>query len=64
MALVHASENKGHLDVLVERFAADGTKLIAFPSLWVISRIDGVWAAQLRSSFAPDALIIASGDAA
>jgi len=61
--VVHASENKVHLDVLVERFAADGTQLIAFPSLWVISRIGGVWAAQLRSSFAPDARIIASGDA-
>lgn len=24
-----------------------------FRSLWIIAEIDGVWAAQLRSSFAP-----------
>ena len=57
--VVQASENKVHLDVLVKRFAADGGLMIAFSSLWVVSRIDGNWAAQLRSSFAPDAWIIA-----
>ena len=59
--VVQAGEHKVHLDVLVERFAQDGSRIIAFPSLWVVARIDGVWAAQLRSSFAPDAQIIAAG---
>ena len=59
--VVHAGDDKVHLDVLVERFTADGTRQIAFTSLWVIARLNGVWAAQLRSSFAPDARIIADG---
>ena len=61
--VVHASSEKVHLDVLVQRFASDGSLIIAFPSLWVVAQIDGVWAAQLRSSFAPDSKIIAEGQA-
>lgn len=61
LKVVQASDDKVHLDVLVERFTTDGSPLIAFSSLWVIAKIDGVWAAQLRSSFAPDAQIIAAG---
>lgn len=59
LKVVQANEDKVHLDVLVERYDANGELTIAFPSLWVISRLDGIWAAQLRSSFAPDARIIA-----
>ncbi|MGI9391572.1 MAG: hypothetical protein ACR2O1_16060, partial [Boseongicola sp.] len=56
--------DKVHLDVQVDRFTKDGSPLISFLSLWVLARIDGKWAAQLRSSFAPDAQIIeAEGDA-
>ncbi len=55
--VVQASQDKVHLDVLVERFDKDGNPLIQFDSLWVIARIGGRWAAQLRSSFAPDARI-------
>ncbi len=50
--VVDASADKVHLDVRVDRFRADGSLLARFRSLWVIARIDGVWAAQLRSSFA------------
>jgi len=60
--VVHANATKVHLDMEVQRFATDGSLMIAFSSLWVIAKIDGVWAAQLRSSFAPDARIIAEGD--
>ena len=51
---VHVSHDKVHLDVSIERFASDGVQIAAFPSLWVIAYLDGRWAAQLRSSFAPD----------
>lgn len=61
LKVVHAGNDKVHLDVLVERYTADGTLLIAFPSLWVIALIGDVWAAQLRSSFAPDDRIISLG---
>lgn len=55
---VQIGEDKVHLDVQVDRYTTSGESLISFSSLWVIARIDGVWAAQLRSSFAPDARII------
>ncbi|NKB54404.1 MAG: hypothetical protein GKR97_19725 [Rhizobiaceae bacterium] len=57
--VIHQDDNKVHLDVEVVRYGEDGSLLIAFPSLWVVAKIDGIWAAQLRSSFAPDADIIA-----
>jgi hypothetical protein len=48
-----ASRDKVHLDVRFTRFRADDSVLARHRSLWVISEIGGVWAAQLRSSFAP-----------
>ncbi|MGC3936491.1 hypothetical protein ACOTTU_01660 [Roseobacter sp. EG26] len=48
------SSEKVHLSVQVDRYRADGLPLTSFKSLWVIARIDDVWAAQLRSSFASD----------
>lgn len=48
-----AADDKVHLDVRFTRFRADDSVLAAHRSLWVISRIGDVWAAQLRSSFAP-----------
>ena len=54
--VITADENKVHLDVRVDRFRADDSLLISFRSLWVLAQIDGVWAAHLRSSFAPDSM--------
>jgi len=50
---IAAGANKVHLDVRFTRFRADGEVLGRFRALWVIACLDGVWAAQLRSSFAP-----------
>ena len=50
--VVAASANKVHLDVEFTRFKTDGTELGRFRSLWIVSCIDGRWAAQARSSFA------------
>lgn len=52
LAVVAASPDKVHLDVAFTRYRADGTALGTFRALWVITRIDDRWAAQLRSSFA------------
>ncbi|MCT4610627.1 MAG: hypothetical protein N4A70_15650 [Pelagimonas sp.] len=49
---LQASETKVHLKVIVKRFDKSGAPLVEFPSLWVLANIDGVWAAQMRSSFA------------
>lgn len=51
--LIEASHDKVHLDVQFTRFRADGSPIASYRSIWVITRIDGRWAAQLRSSFAP-----------
>ena len=51
--IIAAERGKVHLDVTFTRYRADGSVLGKFRSLWVIAEIDDVWAAQLRSSFAP-----------
>jgi hypothetical protein len=48
-----ASVDKVHLDVRFTRFRTDDSVLAQHRSLWVISELKNVWAAQLRSSFAP-----------
>jgi hypothetical protein len=49
---VAADADKVHLDVQFTRYGADGSPLGSFRSLWVVSRLGGRWAAQLRSTFA------------
>ncbi len=51
--VIVATEDKVHLDVTFNRCRADGSIIGQFRSLWIITRIDGIWAAQCRSSFAP-----------
>ncbi len=49
---IAAGPDKVHLDVSFTRYREDGSPLGRFRSLWVVARLDGRWAAQLRSSFA------------
>jgi hypothetical protein len=51
--VIAAEPEKVHLDVRFTRFREDDSILGQFRSLWIIAKIDGLWAAQLRSSFAP-----------
>jgi hypothetical protein len=50
--VIHAEADKVHLDMEFTRFHADGSELGTYRSIWVVTRIAGRWAAQLRSSFA------------
>ena len=50
--VVAASASKVHLDVAFTRFSDDGATMGSFRSLWVITRREDRWAAELRSSFA------------
>lgn len=50
--VVAAGPEKVHLDVGFTRMRNDGSAIGTYRSLWVIARLDGRWAAQLRSSFA------------
>ena len=54
LAPLQISSDKVHLSVQVDRYRTDGSPLTSFKSLCVIAKINGVWAAQLRSSFASD----------
>ena len=49
---VAAGPDKVHLDVQFTRYRADNSAMGSFRSLWVIAQHHGVWAAQLRSSYA------------
>lgn len=49
----HVGEDKVHYDLLVSRHRADGTTYLTFRSLWIVTRIDGRWGIQFRSSAAP-----------
>jgi hypothetical protein len=50
--VIAASADKVHLSVQFIRYRADDSVIGRYRSIWVISNLDGVWAAQLRSSFA------------
>jgi len=51
--VIAAEPDKVHLDVRFTRYRKDDSVLSKYRSIWVIAKLDGVWAAQLRSSFAP-----------
>jgi len=51
--VVHAGESKVHFDVAFTRFHEDGTPYATHQALWVVTRVDGHWGIQARSSFAP-----------
>lgn len=51
--VIAASADKVHLDVQFTRYRSDDSAIASYRSIWVVTRIDGKWAAQLRSSFAP-----------
>ena len=50
--IVAVSEDKVHVNVEFARYRADDSVIGRYRSLWVIAKLDGRWAAQLRSSFA------------
>ena len=51
--VLHSSEHKVHVLIQFTRCAADGSAIATYRSLWIMTRVDGRWGAQARSSFAP-----------
>ncbi len=51
--VMDASVEKVHLDAEILRYDTNDELITRFRSLWVIININGVWAAKVRSSFAP-----------
>jgi hypothetical protein len=44
---------KVHFEVVFSRYQSDGTKYATYQSLWIVTKKDGAWGVQARSSFAP-----------
>ena len=50
--VVHAGPDKVHFDTQFSRYRADGTVIGSYTSLYVVTRLDGKWGIQARSSYA------------
>jgi hypothetical protein len=51
--VIHAGDDKVHLDVQFTRHRADGSVIGVYPAVYVIVERGGDWLIQCRSSFAP-----------
>ena len=51
--VLHSGPDKVHFDVAFSRFKEDGSRYATHEALWVVTRVDGHWGIQARSSFAP-----------
>ncbi len=51
--VVHAGPAKVHVAVVFTRFREDGSVLARYESLYVVTKQDGHWGVQARSSYAP-----------
>ncbi len=51
--VIHSSENKVHVFIQFTRYDKDSVLLATHKSLWIMTRLNGHWGAQARSSFAP-----------
>lgn len=51
--VIHSSENKVHVFIQFTRFDNADRPIATHQSLWIMTKIDGRWGAQARSSFAP-----------
>ncbi len=51
--VMHSSENKVHLFIQFTRYDLDDKPLATYQSLWIMTKLNGRWGAQARSSFAP-----------
>ncbi len=50
--IVHASNDKVHVDTQFTRLRADGSVIGSYDSLYILTKEDGRWGVKMRSSFA------------
>ncbi len=53
LEFIQSDANKVHAMVVFSRFTADGRRYASFPTLWIVTKVDGRWGIQVRSTFAP-----------
>jgi hypothetical protein len=51
--VIHAGADKVHIDTRFTRFRKDGSVIGGFDSIYIVTRQDGRWGIQGRSSYAP-----------
>lgn len=51
--VIHAGADKVHFDTRFTRYRKDGSILGGFDSIYIVTRLNGRWGIQGRSSFAP-----------
>jgi hypothetical protein len=51
--VIQSGPDKVHVAVVFTRFRADGSVLARYESLYVVTKSDGRWGVQARSSYAP-----------
>ena len=52
-SVIHAGADKVHIDTHFARFRKDGSVLGGFDSIYIVTKLDGKWGIQGRSSYAP-----------
>ena len=50
--VIAAGADKVHLDVQFTRYRADNSVINSYRSIWIVSKVDGRWAVQMRSTYA------------
>jgi hypothetical protein len=53
LTFVQSDAHKAHALVVFSRFRADGQRYVSYPTLWIVTKVDGHWGIQVRSTFAP-----------
>jgi hypothetical protein len=51
--VIHSGDDKVHFDTRFGRYRDDGTTIGEYDSIYIVSKVDGHWGVQGRSSFAP-----------
>lgn len=51
--IIHAGDDKVHIDTQFTRYRADGSIIGAFDSIYIVTCEAGHWGIKCRSSFAP-----------
>jgi hypothetical protein len=53
LEFIQSSHDKVHAIVVFSRHKADGSRYVTYPTLWIVTRQNGHWGIQIRSTFAP-----------
>lgn len=51
--VIHAGPDKVHINTRFNRYRKDGSLISGFDSIYIVTKVDGHWGIQGRSSFAP-----------